>query len=54
MIYYGTMTWELFWCRIEMLLLLFGLFPLLTIEGIKVKMEEEKSRINLYIMGELV
>jgi hypothetical protein len=48
------MTWEYYWFRIDMILMLFLLFPLWTIEGIKTKLESEKdNKINVYIMGEL-
>lgn len=37
--------------------MLFGLFPLLFIEGVKVKLEEKERekdmKIDLYLMGEL-
>ena len=51
------MTWECYWFRIDMILMLFFMFPLWTIEGIKIHMEkievEKDKKINVYIMGEL-
>ena len=55
--YLQFMTWEYYWFRIEMLVLLFGLFPLLFAEGMKVNLEKKElemdKRIDTYIMGEL-
>jgi len=48
------MNWEYFFYRIELLLMLFGLFPLLLIEGIKIKLENKETTnndIDIYIMG---
>jgi hypothetical protein len=54
---YRCVSWEYFWCRIDLLLMIFGLFPLLVLEGIKVKMEEREKmidkQIDMYIMGVL-
>lgn len=50
--------WERFWCQVELLVMMFWLAPLLTVEGIKVKMEEQKKlideEIEMYIMGEMI